>query len=257
MAGEAKTGQLGNDQVTGGKVAADTLDLTDIGTKLTQALGVPGKGWITQSGFNIAAGDTYQIGAVTFTFAAAEAAPEDIAPGGAGPWAPNVAIARAVIRINAHATCVAEAAAFAGNDGTSAGLHLCEKAVTGAGFALVATVAAGGSAVSAAASTGEALAADKTVFHGAYALTAADITALALLNGAAAVIGEVDIGSIGSTASPAYRITDVYTAAGVKIADNTLVYKWVQHDGNLWSLVVMDPVAVLAATNVINWLAIS
>lgn len=170
----------------------------------------------------------------------------------------DAAITALVTAMNADASREGDAAAWAGNSDTTSGAHFVEKSLTGVNPALATTCVNG--VVGAAATTGAAALANRDAFAFRRTIVAQDVTTLARLDGAAAVIGEIDVMGIPVTSEPSTYIVQVKRPNGTRlglVADQTIEFDWVQLNANYWMLKCLDPLAVLAATDVIDVIAIS
>lgn len=106
--------------------------------------------------------------------------------------------------------------------------------------------------VSGATLLGRSVPAERTQISGSYSVIAADVTSWA-----AAAANEVSIAGFPSTTEPTLLSVVVRSAAGVCKNLATVGARFVQSGANEWALVILDPVAVLAATDVITFLGMA
>lgn len=166
--------------------------------------------------------------------------------GGAGPWAANVAAVALAAAINGDATRQADAYNNAAGDTVT--VQLMGNDVTTA-LALATTAVNG--VVSAANLTAGAAKADKYFARSTYAVTAANVTKWAL-----GATHEVVIGTINNPGyAPQIVHFGIHTAgiAGQMKSNATIAVRVVQMNADDYAILVRDPVAVLANTDVITW----
>jgi len=232
----------------------DATILAKFGRGLQRDVGHATSGYFRAVG-NVTAGDTITINARVYTFTAAPGGATDVDPGGAGPWAPDVAMARFTAVLNVDAGRSVDGTDWPLSDATSAGVSIIGKVITGgANLALSTTVAVPGAILrSGATTTGYAAAQSRQVWQGAYAVTADAVNAW--LQHAAGHGGSVAIGTVASTTAAQHVMIFVRDSTGIIKLINTMGVVMRQVNANYFVVELVDDIGVLAATDEVSWIA--